>query len=406
MAGGQRRYQVTTAPISRCLWARPLLALILCLLETDAARAETHQVIAADFEFIPRILTIAPGDTVEWIAVAPDHTVTSDTLVFDSGPDGTRTIPQGETFSHTFANTGNYPYYCRLHGAPGTFNPAPLPPGAMGSVPDDQMTGLIRVIEPGSNNPPSTPVPVAPGSGATGLSISPLLEAGPFSDPDSGDLHAASQWLVRSITDGATAFDSGPDPVHKLSIRISGLAASTTYQWQVRYRDDREAWSEYSSPSIFTTAQAVAAAGAGLSGIYFKYNVKNGTSTPVATRTDAMIDFDWRLGKPHPSAPANHFKIEWNGFVLPQFSETYRFRVRADGGVRLWVDNELIIDDWVAGPFALYRSGLATLEDGILAPIRIEYFDTTRHASIKLRWSSPSQPVETIPQVRLLTPQP
>ncbi len=85
-----------------------------------------------DFGFDPKILTIAPGDTVVWTARAPEHTVTSDATyiptpsdpsiirpVFDSSnADGTSTMPEDATFTVTFNNVGDFPYYCRIHGGP------------------------------------------------------------------------------------------------------------------------------------------------------------------------------------------------------------------------------------------------------------------------------------------------
>jgi mannan endo-1,4-beta-mannosidase len=121
----------------------------------------------------------------------------------------------------------------------------------------------------------------------------------------------------------------------------------------------------------------------------------------VAVRVDSVLDFDWKVGKPHPSAPANNFFIYWEGWILPEFSEEYRLRVNADGGVRVWIDGEMVIDDPVAATFPIFRSGTVSLEAGIPAAVRIQYFDTKGTASIHLRWSSLNRPLEVIPQARL-----
>jgi len=126
----------------------------------------------------------------------------------------------------------------------------------------------------------------------------------------------------------------------------------------------------------------------------------------LSTQTDAVIDFDWKLGKPNKTTPANHFFVRWEGTVLPEFSERYRFKVRADGGVRLWLNEELVLDDWVATPFAIHRSALASLQAGVPVAIAVAYFDSTGQASIDLRWSSASRPTGVIPQNRLFLPRP
>lgn len=376
--------------------------LVLGLLAVRSG-AETHHVQIEDFEFIPARLVIAPGDTVVWHANATDHTVTADDLSFDSSPlPDIVTIPVGQTFSHTFTALGTNHYYCRLHGRPLSQSSA-VPSGGpvVFSVPDDAMMAVIRVADVAANTPPEAPVNSAPASGATGLSTSPLLEASDFSDANVGDSHGASQWLVRVAGSGQGVLDSGTDTENLSELRVSGLQPSTTYEWQVRYQDDLGAWSQYSNPTQFTVAAATGV-GSGLKGTYFSYDSKRDMiAKQVAVRVDSVLDFDWKLGKPHPSAPANNFFVYWEGGVLPEFSEEYRFRVKADGGVRLWVNGQLVIDDFVSAKFALYRSGAVALEAGIPATVRIQYFDNTGNASMHLRWSSLSQPLEVIPQVRL-----
>ena len=61
------------------------LGLLVPLFQNQASAA-IHDVQIEDFEFIPRNLVIAPGDTVVWYANAPDHTVTADDSSFDSSP--------------------------------------------------------------------------------------------------------------------------------------------------------------------------------------------------------------------------------------------------------------------------------------------------------------------------------
>ncbi len=124
-------------------------------------------------------------------------------------------------------------------------------------------------------------------------------------------------------------------------------------------------------------------------------------STLLESRVDPTINFDWKLGKASPRTPANNFFVRWEGTVLPEFSERYRFRVRADGGVRLWVNGQVVLNDWVTGPFALNRNNTVELEAGVPATIKLEYFDTLGKASVSLRWSSRSVPTDVIPQARL-----
>jgi plastocyanin len=70
-------------------------------------------VAGANLLFNPANITIQTGTTVEWrneVAVA--HTVTPQG--HSEWTEGTLTA-EGDVFSHTFQNTGNFPYVCVLH---------------------------------------------------------------------------------------------------------------------------------------------------------------------------------------------------------------------------------------------------------------------------------------------------
>ena len=100
----------------------------------------------------------------------------------------------------------------------------------------------------------------------------------------------------------------------------------------------------------------------------------------------------------------DRFSIRWTGFVQPQFSEEYTFCTNTDDGVRLWVDNKLLIDRWVTQSPTEYR-GTIKLEAGRKYPIKMEYFEDTGGAMARLAWSSAGQPREVIPAARLFPPQ-
>jgi plastocyanin len=68
-----------------------------------------------DTAFSPAEITVTPGATVTWTNEGSlPHTVTADGGLFDSG-----TLEPGDTFSHTFEEPGEYPYYCQFHGGEG-----------------------------------------------------------------------------------------------------------------------------------------------------------------------------------------------------------------------------------------------------------------------------------------------
>ena len=84
-------------------------------------------------------------------------------------------------------------------------------------------------------------------------------------------------------------------------------------------------------------------AGAGFTGAY--YNNADLTS-PVLSRNDPAIDFNWGKGSPATGIDPSTFSVRWTGYVKPTYSETYTFYATADDGVRLMVNGQSVIDRW------------------------------------------------------------
>jgi len=76
--------------------------------------AEKATVKVSSFQFTPKVLTIAPGTTVEWVNESGRHTVEADDGSFKSD-----VLKQGDKFEHKFDKAGTYAYHCEFHGEKG-----------------------------------------------------------------------------------------------------------------------------------------------------------------------------------------------------------------------------------------------------------------------------------------------
>jgi hypothetical protein len=144
--------------------------------------------------------------------------------------------------------------------------------------------------------------------------------------------------------------------------------------------------------------------GTGLKGEYFNNMVLTGS--PVLTRTDANIDFNWSTGSPAPALSFDQFSVRWTGQVQAACSEAYKFYVFSDDGVRLWINNQsvAIINAWFDQFGPERESEPINLIAGQKYDIRLEYYENQAGAEIHLRWSSPSTPKQAIPQSQLYLP--
>jgi glucose/arabinose dehydrogenase len=122
-------------------------------------------------------------------------------------------------------------------------------------------------------------------------------------------------------------------------------------------------------------------------------------------RVDPQIAFDWGTGAPASGMPSDRFTVRWRGRVEPRFSELYTFVTRTDDGVRLRVNNQLIIDRWV-NQAATVHTGTIALQAGVLYDIEMEYYENTGLASAELSWRSARQSQEIIPSSQLYAADP
>lgn len=139
--------------------------------------------------------------------------------------------------------------------------------------------------------------------------------------------------------------------------------------------------------------------GGAKNGLRGKYYSGTNFNSFKFSRIDATIDFDWGTGSPIAGISDN-FTIRWEGYVLPQFSETYTFYGDMDNGVRIWVNDVLVADDWVNSP-PEEISGTIALTANTKYKIKVEYKETTGGAYARLKWSSASQTKQIIPNTRL-----
>jgi plastocyanin len=79
--------------------------------QPSAASGDIVQASIDNFNFTPKELSVKTGTTVRWTNKDDiPHTVTNDDKVFASP-----VLDTNQNFQFTFATTGTFPYYCRLH---------------------------------------------------------------------------------------------------------------------------------------------------------------------------------------------------------------------------------------------------------------------------------------------------
>ncbi len=104
---------------------------------------------------------------------------------------------------------------------------------------------------------------------------------------------------------------------------------------------------------------------------------------PVLERREREISHFWRESSPHVSVPVDSFSVVWTGEFRFD-SDVYRFIGVADHGIRIYIDDDLVLDNWQPQPqSALYADVRMTA--GSYA-VRVEYREVTGNALVFVAW--------------------
>ena len=118
------------------------------------------------------------------------------------------------------------------------------------------------------------------------------------------------------------------------------------------------------------------------------FNGVNPSGSPVFSQLEARatnpLDYDWATSSPLPDRlNADNWSARWSGQFRFSYA-TYVFRAMADDGVRVYIDDQLVIDGW--------RDGYKDLTNRFYAvgagihTIRVEYYERTGSASLRVWW--------------------
>lgn len=181
---------------------------------------------------------------------------------------------------------------------------------------------------------------------------------------------------IRVIVDGQTIIDQWsqhPAQTYTADIYLGAghhLVTVEYFEWE---GDARVAvnWAPASGP----------APGGGFTAEYFPNTTLSGS--PITTRIDPAINFDWGYSSPFPAAfGTDYFSVRWTQTINFE-PGMYRFLATADDGVRLWVNGHLLIDQWREQSVRTF-SGDIYLNGP--AEVKMEYFELAGLAVAKLNW--------------------
>jgi beta-glucosidase len=123
----------------------------------------------------------------------------------------------------------------------------------------------------------------------------------------------------------------------------------------------------------------------GLAAEYFDNNRLSGEAR--VRRIDPQVDFGWTLDSPARGIPFDWYSVRWTGTLTAPAGGARRVGVEGNDGYRLYLDGALIIDNWRKQSYGSRFADVA-LRPGSRHDIRLEYFESTGNARVKLVWDA------------------
>jgi alpha-D-xyloside xylohydrolase len=111
----------------------------------------------------------------------------------------------------------------------------------------------------------------------------------------------------------------------------------------------------------------------------------------LTRRTEAQIDFDSTNGPAQDFLPPNGASARWEGEVLANETGDYTFQTFANLGIKLWVNDQLVISYWRQNWLNWKNVAKVHFEAGHRYRLKLEYVSESNPQRVQLRWKTPSK---------------
>jgi hypothetical protein len=113
------------------------------------------------------------------------------------------------------------------------------------------------------------------------------------------------------------------------------------------------------------------------------YNNRTLAEKPVIVRQEDDIDFEWLDKPPAKGIDPHTFSVRWSG-TLSLDPGQYRFLASAPDGLRLWLNDRLVISAWYDQSEQTYQRDFAW--PGGAIDVRLEHYENGGNAKAYLTW--------------------
>ena len=230
----------------------------------------------------------------------------------------------------------------------------------------------------------------------------------PYADPDSaaywnghpGHLALAREAAARAIVllrNRGSRLPLGPDPgpvavigPDAIETRLGGYSASGVAPISILdgLKERFSAVAYAPGPGRFDrTIETVPSGRLGL--VTEFYDNPRLEGRPVLSRRDSTVDVLWTFNPPARGLGTDWYAVRWSGTLTAGDDPVVRLGVEGSDGWRLWLDDQVLIDRWYKQSSGTHLAAVR-IEPGSVHQVRLEYFETTGNASVRLVWERSS----------------
>lgn len=176
---------------------------------------------------------------------------------------------------------------------------------------------------------------------------------------------------------------SGNELVSVLQGIKNKLGNNTNIQYTLGASRDSSNYHAVPSENLFHLENGVL--NPGLKGEYFNNLSMEGEA--ALTRTDSKIEFRWTLFSPdQEKINYDSYSVRWQGKLVSDYTGDFEIGLQGDDGYRLYLNDELIIDNWRKQSFHTMTKKYF-FEEGKEYDIKLEFYETVGNVWLKLVWN-------------------